>query len=184
MLVLDDRKDDWWWQEGSETLGPRPELVEEMQAKAGVAFYAYTSERFLAFARAHFSLSTRDESIAEIERVAAEQERDSGAIATRLEAEASTGTGVSAFALQQIMSNPHLVPEPLVLRAERELRSRIGAILVEMERRHAEKVPPMGLGTQLLGERSVHAQICAELRRRGIEPQAGGSETTDNAESG
>jgi hypothetical protein len=45
VLVADDRKDDWVWEERGKTLGPRPELVAEMRGKAGVGFHLYTPSR-------------------------------------------------------------------------------------------------------------------------------------------
>jgi hypothetical protein len=45
VLVADDRKADWVWEERGKTLGPRPELVAEMRKKAEVGFYLYTPSR-------------------------------------------------------------------------------------------------------------------------------------------
>jgi len=39
-----------------ETVGPRPELTQEMMQAAGVRFYMYTTQRFLEFAQQFFSL--------------------------------------------------------------------------------------------------------------------------------
>ncbi|MFI7029287.1 PIN-like domain-containing protein [Microbispora rosea] len=43
MLVTDDVKEDWWLREHGQTLGPRPELYEEMLEKAGVSFVITTT---------------------------------------------------------------------------------------------------------------------------------------------
>ncbi|MGA2514791.1 MAG: PIN-like domain-containing protein [Candidatus Limnocylindrales bacterium] len=48
LLVTDDRKDDWWLRVNDRTVGPRPELIEEMAREAGQAFYLYQPEQFLA----------------------------------------------------------------------------------------------------------------------------------------
>lgn len=45
VLVADDRKADWVWEERGKTLGPRPELVAEMREVAGVGFHLYTPSR-------------------------------------------------------------------------------------------------------------------------------------------
>lgn len=48
VFVTDDRKEDWWWISHGKTVGPRPELVEEMRDRAGVAFHMYRPDRFMA----------------------------------------------------------------------------------------------------------------------------------------
>jgi hypothetical protein len=47
LLVTDDRKEDWWLRVKSRTIGPRPELIDEMAHEAGQAFYLYRPEQFL-----------------------------------------------------------------------------------------------------------------------------------------
>ncbi len=72
ILITDDDKDDWWWiveSKGKKQIGPRPQLVEEIRAKAGVrTFYLYNSERFLEFAEKYLE--------AEIELTTIEQVRE------------------------------------------------------------------------------------------------------------
>lgn len=47
VFVTSDTKDDWWWKQGQFTVGPRPELVQEVAGFAKVAFYMYNVERFV-----------------------------------------------------------------------------------------------------------------------------------------
>jgi hypothetical protein len=47
VLISDDQKEDWVWEEKGKTLGPRPELVAEMINYAEVGFHLYTPTRFL-----------------------------------------------------------------------------------------------------------------------------------------
>ena len=47
VLVTDDRKEDWWWKTAGKTIGPRPELIEEVRHEAGVPFYMYRPTRFV-----------------------------------------------------------------------------------------------------------------------------------------
>ncbi len=49
IFVTDDEKEDWWRKHEGKTIGPRPELVQEMLAKAGVHFYMYTTARFMDY---------------------------------------------------------------------------------------------------------------------------------------
>jgi hypothetical protein len=51
IFVTGDQKEDWWLQHKGATIGPRPELRQEMKAVAGVDFYMYTTPRFLEFAK-------------------------------------------------------------------------------------------------------------------------------------
>ncbi len=47
IFVTSDTKEDWWWKQGQFTVGPRPELVQEVAGFAKVAFYMYNVERFV-----------------------------------------------------------------------------------------------------------------------------------------
>jgi hypothetical protein len=56
VFITRDAKEDWWLQHNGETIGPRPELGQEMKQTAGVQFYMYTTPRFLEFAQQFFDL--------------------------------------------------------------------------------------------------------------------------------
>lgn len=60
ILVTDDNKEDWWWitdSGGRKTIGPRPELVEEMRSKGGTSqFHMYNSEQFMKFAQEYLGI--------------------------------------------------------------------------------------------------------------------------------
>jgi hypothetical protein len=73
IFVTDDKKEDWWWEVealGKKTIGPRPELVDEMLREAGTRFTMYTSERFMQYSINYLSVSVREESIQQIRDVA------------------------------------------------------------------------------------------------------------------
>jgi hypothetical protein len=70
-LVTDDEKEDWWWRVSGQTLGPRPELADEIRRQADVSvFYVYNTERFLEFARRHLDVEVSPESIAAVREAA------------------------------------------------------------------------------------------------------------------
>jgi DNA-binding transcriptional MerR regulator len=69
LVITDDQKDDWWWNFKGLTIGPRPELIEEMREKAGVQVHMYTSAQFLENARVYLEQVVSDEAIGEVERV-------------------------------------------------------------------------------------------------------------------
>jgi len=70
VLVTDDDKEDWWWRHSGKTIGPRPELVEEIRGRAGVSlFYMYSSARFLEFAEQYLGVKVKGESIDQVREI-------------------------------------------------------------------------------------------------------------------
>lgn len=65
VFITDDAKEDWWWiAPGDKTIGPRPELVEDIQNAAnGKDFFMYNSDRFLKYAKQYLKLDVKEESI-------------------------------------------------------------------------------------------------------------------------
>ena len=57
ILITDDRKEDWWQEHSGKTVGPRPELVQEMKSEANVNFYMYQSDRFIGYAQKFLGLA-------------------------------------------------------------------------------------------------------------------------------
>lgn len=53
IFVTDDSKGDWWQSYQGKQLGPRPELVKEIQDIGGMPFWMYRLTRFLRFAAEH-----------------------------------------------------------------------------------------------------------------------------------
>jgi hypothetical protein len=54
IFVTSDTKEDWWWKQGQYTVGPRPELVQEVSTFANAKFYMYNVERFVNEAQKRF----------------------------------------------------------------------------------------------------------------------------------
>ena len=73
IFITDDAKEDWWWicdSQGKKTIGPRPELVEEIITEGGVEqFYMYNSERFMHFAKEYLGIPVKPESITQVRDV-------------------------------------------------------------------------------------------------------------------
>jgi PIN like domain len=69
IFVTDDKKEDWWQivdSNGSKTIGPRPELVEEILREGKVeSFWMYSSDRFMQFARDFLNVEIEEDSIAQ-----------------------------------------------------------------------------------------------------------------------
>lgn len=66
LFVTEDAKEDWWIRDGSGTIGPRPELVQEMHDKAKSRFWMYRFEPFLVHAAKHFDIELGVTSSAEV----------------------------------------------------------------------------------------------------------------------
>jgi len=70
ILVTDDEKEDWWWIFKGKTIGPRPELVEEISDQAGVTlFYMYNTSRFLKYAREYLNAQVDSLSIDQVQDI-------------------------------------------------------------------------------------------------------------------
>jgi hypothetical protein len=69
ILVTDDTKDDWWWEFQGKTIGPRKELLIEMQNEASTLFYMYNTDRFVEEAQKYLSRATNPKVIDEIRHI-------------------------------------------------------------------------------------------------------------------
>jgi PIN like domain len=72
IFITSDTKEDWWWKQGQQTIGPRPELVQEVPSFASAKFYMYTVERFLSEAQKRFDTKVEATAVKE----AAEEFKD------------------------------------------------------------------------------------------------------------
>lgn len=70
IFVTDDSKEDWWQiieSDGPKTIGPRPELIEEARASAGVEkLLMYNPEGFLKYAKEFLSAQVSEETLTEV----------------------------------------------------------------------------------------------------------------------
>lgn len=66
VVITDDVKEDWWQEFRGEKIGPRAELIEEMNAFAGQKFYLYTLSQFLDYASNFLKRKVDNEAIEEI----------------------------------------------------------------------------------------------------------------------
>lgn len=67
ILVTDDRKEDWWAIVDKETVGPRPELIEEFKKTSGQRIWIYQADRFLYDANQYLHEDIADMVIKEVE---------------------------------------------------------------------------------------------------------------------
>ncbi|WP_147268952.1 PIN-like domain-containing protein [Sphaerisporangium album] len=86
LLVTDDVKEDWWRKDYGRTLGPRPELYEEMIEKAGVPFLMMTTSNFLRNTNVYLNAAVSVATIEAAQEVVANQsERGSFSISHEIE---------------------------------------------------------------------------------------------------
>lgn len=74
ILVTDDRKDDWWLKIDGKTIGPRPELLQEIYMRAGVTFYMYSADPFMKYAGKYLRHKVEKKAIDEVREVRKEDE--------------------------------------------------------------------------------------------------------------
>jgi histone H3/H4 len=70
LFVTADDKEDWWRKDKTKSsLGPRPELVEELRSTANVRLFMLAPDNLLSWAKDVFDLSISNESVQEVKRV-------------------------------------------------------------------------------------------------------------------
>ena len=181
IFLSNDLKEDWWWFSKGRNLGCRPELCEEIAAKAKAPFHMYTSERFLHFASERIKVDVKKESIDEV-RTMGEKNREAR--------EAKTGVFVGSLLnrileeqkrREQLLSSLHTpaaiqaVLEEQQRRQEtlyRVLRSHSGqsnavAKVIEQIRKHEEQRQRM---LSSLSGLTIHKHVADILARAGKPP--------------
>ena len=69
VFITDDGKEDWWLKFKGKTIGPRPELIDEMYTEANVNFYMYQTEQFMACAEKYLKHTVDKEAIKEVQEI-------------------------------------------------------------------------------------------------------------------
>jgi hypothetical protein len=114
LLVTGDLKEDWWLRVDGLTIGPRPELVAEMRATAGVRFYMYGLDGFMSEASERLAIETSEETIQEAKEISSDEFRH----------DVWTNLGDSSYQPHTVWSSIRAgspVGEPLYTTSPREL---------------------------------------------------------------
>ena len=69
LFVTGDVKEDWWREEGGERRGPRLELVQELQRRAGVRLFMLRPTSLLEHAQTYLGVHVKPGSVQDVERV-------------------------------------------------------------------------------------------------------------------
>lgn len=75
ILVLDDRKEDWWSTYEGRTIGPRPELIKEFYDCVGKPCYLYQPDSFLTYAGTYGKQKVSGPAVTELRELRQEEER-------------------------------------------------------------------------------------------------------------
>ena len=76
ILVTEDRKPDWWSIRDGKTIGPRPELIEEMRDKAGQRLWMYGLRRFMEEGAKVLGIELNEDARGDIQRAETAAKRD------------------------------------------------------------------------------------------------------------
>ena len=77
ILIIDDKKDDWWLKFNGKIISPHPELINEMFSKASVKFYMYQSSQFMEHAKVYLKSHISKDSIDEVRDIEIFDEKSS-----------------------------------------------------------------------------------------------------------
>jgi hypothetical protein len=75
ILVIDDRKEDWWTTYEGKTIGPRPELIKEFTERTGKQCYMYQPDTFLSYAGMYGKQKVSDPALTELRELRKDEER-------------------------------------------------------------------------------------------------------------
>jgi hypothetical protein len=66
ILILDDRKEDWWLEHQGKTISPRPELLKEFRVETNKTCHFYKPFQFLEYSNQYLGNTIRSEVIEEV----------------------------------------------------------------------------------------------------------------------
>jgi hypothetical protein len=75
IFVSDDRKEDWWWSLEGKTIGPLPDLIQEMDSEAGQPFWMYPPDVFMRRLAEQKEIETPTLAIQEVKNVRESKEQ-------------------------------------------------------------------------------------------------------------
>jgi predicted nucleic acid-binding protein len=76
LITEDVKKGDWHLNISGKTIGPRPELVQEMRQEADTGFYIYPTDQFMKYARQYIDSQVTDKAISEVREVRKDDEQE------------------------------------------------------------------------------------------------------------
>lgn len=107
ILITDDTKEDWWWKHKGKTLGPRPELIQEIKSEAEVDFYMYQSDTFIKYAEQYLKYQEDNsvEAIEEIRSVREQEEKSDSDLKSSIAVSSENGMYITSELAAALASN-------------------------------------------------------------------------------
>ncbi len=102
ILVVDDRKEDWWQSMHGQKLGPKSELRREMNEKADVPFYMYDADNFIRKARDFLNVEVSSKTIGEIREISVQDAKEQKEITAMATVSYIVGPSYSSGVLQDL----------------------------------------------------------------------------------
>ena len=96
ILVTDDRKDDWWKKIKGQTIGPQPELIQEIVIETGILFYMYSADPFMEKAHDYLKRDINQKAVDEVREYREREEKYLNIVQNSLYSEA-TRTPITSF---------------------------------------------------------------------------------------
>lgn len=75
IFVTGDVKEDWFQIVMGMTVGPRPELIDELQKEKEVLFYIYPTDSFLKYAQERLQIEVKEQTLAEVREIIEEGQK-------------------------------------------------------------------------------------------------------------
>ena len=76
IFITDDRKEDWWRILNGKTIGPHPQLIDEIFSESNMNFYMYQPDRFSEFHSKYFNEPVNKEALNEIQEIRKQDEKN------------------------------------------------------------------------------------------------------------
>jgi hypothetical protein len=108
ILVTDDRKDDWWKKIKGQTIGPQPELIQEIVIETGILFYMYSADPFMEKAHNYLKRKINQKAVDEVREYREREEMYLNFVQNSLLSEAARATMTGPYypdAVRAAMAN-------------------------------------------------------------------------------
>lgn len=163
LFITNDQKEDWYRRQHGMTVGPRIELILEMQAEAGTQFHAQTLVRFLETAPSLLNSELADNTFVEASRLdELDRVEDSVETAREYDAHPTATTGLDPAR----SGNSALLARRASLAARvEELRAQLARIPAEDRKSEDPRSYVRALETRLTTSLQLLGEVDLELKR-------------------
>ena len=169
IFITSDAKKDWWLLGSGKTVGPRPELVQEMYAAAGACFHMYAPHRFLEYAPKYLNLQEKAPSLQkaaeELQQVEAEKAAD--VERTRLHGQAIQHEIELAAQMARMMRE-----QPQLIQREMDLAAQMARMMREQPQLIQHEMDLAAQMARMMWEQLQPSAEIARMMREQLQPSA------------